>query len=190
MNEDKYLIFLASGGMTHMLHLLSGAIECARRNGRVIIPMTKQHRAFAVEFSTVFKVCDEVINCDLQANAKARAAWIPLNERFPKTLDEAKLKFAWDEQGKGYYFLSGVDSYRQNIKYLMNPEIQGESNNIWLCCGYYINTAMLHALCAIRLNAEIVDKAVKLRSSIPDDAIACHFRNTDYKNDIVELMNL
>jgi hypothetical protein len=94
MNEDKYLIFLASGGMTHMLHLLSGAIECARRNGRVIIPMTKQHRAFAVEFSTVFKVCDEVINCDLQANAKARAAWIPLNERFPKTLDEAKLKFA------------------------------------------------------------------------------------------------
>ena len=166
----KYIIYKATGGLTHMLKGLAYTISIAKQTKRNLIIDCKKHGAFMHHFSDFFTIQDKSLIYSDNYNG------IPNNYKF-KDYSIEKVKNTPAKINKGVYY---VGKYKANSRNMSNM-----SDNV-------IIYATSGSLSSNILNIKVIDKIKKQiieDSTINDKYLSLHFRNTDRKNNITVFIN-
>lgn len=167
----KYVIFIASGGLAHMLAGLSYSIDVALKHRRKLIFDTAKHSAFGHKFTDIFNL--KVPNLKYSENY----ANIPRGLKY-EGLSVDLIKNTNPKYISGKYILLG-----HNISRRFNAKDNKKS--IYLYCSYKGN---LKYLKYISLKKNIIANILK-EPKIPKPYISVHFRNTDKKHNIAEFLS-
>ena len=166
MNNNKFIIYKATGGLFHNLRALFSCFEFAKLNRYTLIIDMKQHTAFKHSFSTFFDL--NVDGLEWYDNYDKVPNNLTYDNRSITELEKTSISFS----NNGYY-LYDKKIYDINLKnYLDNVIVYGYGP---LCDTIYYGN--------LTVNNEIYNKLIN-EKHIENNYISVHFRNTDIKNNI------
>ena len=155
----KYIIYKASGGITHMLKGIHFCIQKAKETNTKLIIDTLNHSAFKMDFSSVFFIDDSSLN---------------YNDNYDGCPVGDEIKKAPAKYIKGKYFIG-----KRNI----SDVDWNTSDDIILYAGSE-GTLQIKNIKVVQKIKDDLDNEKK----IEEKYIAGHFRNTDMKHDINEFI--
>jgi hypothetical protein len=171
----RYVVYKGSGGMIHMLGGLVKCIHWCIKHKHFLIIDVKGHLCFQHYLSEFFEIRNftnysEDYNI-IEPNLKFRRLSLD-------TIQKAII-YHIDNKEKKNYILEGVNIRVDLDKYNMNDMIKlfaGTGSGIYHMIPYYI-----------KVKPDILDKIYNYKQ-ITDKYIGVHFRNTDIKTNINELI--
>ena len=166
-DNPKYLIMKTSGGLFHMLVLLSKCITFCRDNNKILIIDSKQTK-FGIDFDEIFyiKNLDYSTSYDKIPKHIKKVSGIPIS----------KIKTTALAFGKGGYYLDGINPNA------IRSSDKDEAVVRWSCGG---NWKADREIWDIFIKPEILE--VIKSKKINDLYIGVHFRNTDKRNNINDI---
>lgn len=164
MKYMRYIVYKASGGLTHMLRGLTHAIQFAIKNSRYLIVDTEQHNGSLMKFGTFFRI-EGVEYSDSYDT-------ISNNLKY-KDLTIEQLKNAGVQCNGGPYSLNITPKY-----YIHSVRENGDDIVVYCNCFGSDNLVGKH----IKVQQNIMEKIKTY--NIQDNYIGVHFRNTDLKNNV------
>jgi SAM-dependent methyltransferase len=188
--EAGYVWHLATGGMTHMLNLMSYSANVCKQKNRKLILQVKDHEAFGVDFNEVFETCNSQLFATPAEVALAANLWKPFDATILKPISNLVIQHnsATDGEWSGYYTLretpsrNGVQRYLHN---LFDEDVTAFTVGLTGDGKEEIPDILIEILQEIRLKRSLVERAHQLRCELPAEYIGCHFRNTDYQDDFI-----
>lgn len=166
---NNFLVYKASGGLTHMCSTLSSAIYCAKKYNRYLIIDTKAHSAFGNVFSNFFTINDKSLkySCDYKV--------IPDKYKF-HNISIGELENISSSLNNGKYFLKNTNININKTSNLLSPiDVISPSS-----------TSYMNINNNIKVIRQVKDKLKEKR--LNKKYISVHFRNTDIKNNINDLI--
>lgn len=160
----KYIAYLGSGGMTHMLTGIAFSIKKAIELNRQLIIKTENHQLFSKKFSKYFYL-------DLSIN-------IIENNNQVENLTE-----------KENIFLNLIPIYTDlNTYYIKNINISSFDDNSQDKIIYFTRACgIIDEMKYIKCHQNIINKLSKLDSY--NNILGVHYRNTDMKSDYQEMFS-
>lgn len=162
----KFLIYKGSGGLTHMLKGLTKALVYAKLQNRFLIIDCKQHKGFKNNFSDFFIIDNPNIKWGEDYNV------IPEDLKF-YNIPARKIK------EKNYNFI--------NNKYYVNGVCVSIIDNSDRLVTIFCNSFNKVPYSKIKVNSKIKEEILK-NEPINEKYIAVHYRNTDIKNNIYDIL--
>ena len=156
----KYIIYKASGGITHMLKGINFCIQKAKETNRKLIIDCANHSAFKMDFSSVFFIADSSLNYSNKYDG------CPVGDEIKK----APAKYIKGKYFNGEKNISDVD--------------WNTSDDVIIYAGAEGSLQMKNIKVVKKIRDDL-DKEKKIEGKY----IAGHFRNTDMKHDINEFIN-
>ena len=191
----RYLFHLATGGMTHMLWMTGSSIEVARATGRIVVPLTERNRAFRLPFHDIFESTDPYL-------ADRRQAAIALDEYDGPASglldDPAGIPLTMNDQG--CYSIPnrpdlpptflGLDPVKagSNAPFLITAGQVLETGTVLPPTRSRVLQGLRSVLAATRLESETVAQATRWRMRLPSGYVGVHYRNTDRKHSLDDVL--
>ena len=166
--DNKYIIYVGSGGLCHMMNGLSTAINYAISHNRILIIDCLRHGPFNNKVLNYFDI--NINGLKIEENYDSI-----INEKY-HDLDIKQFMKIMPTLGKtpGYH----IDKY--NVSAFYPNEI---NNKIIVYVGCGISTIPFNE--NIKIKADLINKFnLELNDSLSKEYISIHFRNTDLKHDI------
>lgn len=170
--DNKYIIYVGTGGLCHMLSGLSIAIDKAIINKRILIIDCLRLSCFKNKVLNYFDI--NVQNLKIEENYNSI-----INDNYNHlSIQEFKIIHPKIISGQGYY----IDKY--NVSSFQGNE---DNNKIIAYAGY--GGKNINKFITIKGNI-ISDIKNKFANIINEKYVSIHFRNTDMKHDINFFINL
>ncbi len=153
----KFLVYKATGGLTHMILRLCNAYHIARKENRILIIDCKTHSAFMHNFSDFFILNAKHLHSDNY-------------DLIPTLQENIKKSFAKQIRPSRY-------SLFYNNNFLRNYQ----SDKVKITFGKSTFSTLLPI---VKVKKDVIEK-IESKFDIYEKYISVHFRNTDIKNNIL-----
>jgi len=153
----KFLVYKATGGLTHMILRLCYSYHIAKKENRILIIDCKTHSAFMHNFSDFFILNTKHLYSDNY-------------DLFPNLSESIKKSYAKQIRPSKY-------SLFYNNNFLRNYQ----SDKVKIIFGKSTFSTLLPI---VKVKKDIIEK-IESKFNINEKYISVHFRNTDIKNNIL-----
>jgi hypothetical protein len=192
------IVWLASGGFTHMLCTLASAVDYAEKTNRIVLPYTDNQSSLQVPFYTFFSLIDEgKSRKDLFVSPSSytsySSSFVPPHESLPNTLADYQLSNEKYDTPMNvpYHIINDIESVDDNVRYLDYQFSDKLFEVTWGHFSSYADLGLSRLLQTIQLHPRIQHYLhvwlSQTRKSFNGPYIAAHFRNTDYRSDIYKI---
>ena len=187
-----------------MLRLLGTSISYCELVNRKLIPFTESHHGFQLPFYQFFSPTNNALVSQEEYNSSIRLYNSHPCEGAPKSLSAMQLRFIGSESlGNRYvisvegtkfdYNLELNEEQKSDLAYELttgqrwpHPPREGQEGRRTLA----ISGGWPTTLRSLTINPHIISTAIKRISTINNPYIGIHYRNTDMKHDIEEILSL
>ncbi len=171
--KTKYLIFKATGGLTHFLRGLAHCIEYSKNTDHFLIIDCKASASFATEFKNIFYLIDSPYSEDYSCLSAEAKKLLPFNfsQKPAVYINDKTCKVASDPAV--FIKINKIQTKKQLTQ-------------IYAGSGYSIKRHNRILLRHLRVQDSI--KKTILKQQIKKPYIGVHFRNTDMKHDIAKIL--
>ena len=192
---------MITGGTTHALCCLSACLQYAIRSDRIILPYSENHPYYS---STFYSFYDPNLRSPLsrylikpEDYETVRDSYIAPFEGMPTTLRDSLIAGPKpDSSGTHRYYLEGITEIQNNERYLDYPSIRNEGKKYittWGRHDKYWKNQVTSVLNTLNPSPELQRSISKYLREIEEKIghrkyIGVHFRNTDYRSDINEVI--
>ena len=199
-STEKFVLWLPTGGFTHMMCSLRSCLEYAHHTGRKLVPLTEKHDIIGCDFYDFFKLRPGTRITRSMATEE-EISWAKSNYRTPHPSLPVSICDIFisghkpDSRGIPRYIINNIESICGDEWYL-DPHATGrwEENQFTLSWGHFTNywPSMLielldGVLFATDIQSILLERVSLAIKEIGSQFLAVHFRNTDYKSSFDEV---
>ena len=180
-----YLFHLGTGGMTHTLVHLGRSLSVCKSQNRLLVPNQAQpdvgfDEVFDINSNTIvgintLKVKYQKIIKGLSAYSDPSSKEYTIYNNMGGILTEKDNAFIQKIPTVNNDYVISVGAVGAKDNYFINPVDRMK---------YYLNISLNE----IRLKNNIYKYALRFQQQLPERYIGVHFRNTDYRNDLVTMV--
>ena len=173
--KEKYILYYSNGGLIHNLGMIQSHIDFAKKYNRTLLIYSKFENEFQIDFDDIFYIDDPELKYKTDKDFCSLNDELLINSEIPFN-NYKDIEANWN-------IVDGKMAFRYKDKNFLGINHEDVKSDIVI---YKHNVNILTSKTNIKIQPTILQKIHSKTINTP--YIGVHYRNTDYKNDINNIL--